>query len=380
MTTTVSLDGVRELAAFRAENGCAISLYVNLDPSVAPTAGDTATRVASLLDAAAKSHGATRGDLAHEVRSGLKADFERLEQFFGNEFDRDGSHGLAVFAAGLDNVWSVLPLPWPVADAVRVADDFLLAPLVPLIGRGNGALVAVVGREQGRILALRGGRLEQVADLTEETQRRHDQGGWSQSRFQRHVDNLALEHYKAVTEELETLYRRLGRPRLVVVSGDETRAELGEVLPAELEEAVIGWTNAEAHATDAELAELVQPWIEEWRASRETAAIERWQEEMGKNALGVAGWADVLNAASDGRVDLLLYQQGAQHDAHRCPACGRASLDAATCPLDGTTMEARDDGLDLAVRLTLAYGGDLLAVEHRQDLDAVGGVGAVLRF
>ena len=36
-TTTVSLDGLRELAGFRAENGCAITLYVDLDPSVAPT-------------------------------------------------------------------------------------------------------------------------------------------------------------------------------------------------------------------------------------------------------------------------------------------------------------------------------------------------------
>ena len=107
-TTMVSLDGLRELAAFRAENGCAISLYLDLDPSRVPTAGDTATRVHSLLDLAAKSHGATRPDLAHEVRSGLKADFERLEQFFDGEFDRDGAHGLAVFADGPDNVWSVL--------------------------------------------------------------------------------------------------------------------------------------------------------------------------------------------------------------------------------------------------------------------------------
>ena len=57
-TTTVSLDGLRELSAFRAEHGCAISLYIDLDPSSVPTAGETATRVRSLLDSAAKSHGA----------------------------------------------------------------------------------------------------------------------------------------------------------------------------------------------------------------------------------------------------------------------------------------------------------------------------------
>ena len=69
-TTTVSLDDLRELAAFRAENGCAISLYLDLDPSIAPTAGDTATRVRSLLDAGAKSHGASRPTSPHEVRRG----------------------------------------------------------------------------------------------------------------------------------------------------------------------------------------------------------------------------------------------------------------------------------------------------------------------
>ena len=379
-TTTVSLDGLRELAGFRAKNGCAISLYVDLDPTLAPTARDTAVRVHAMLDAAAKSHGATRPDLAHEVKTGLKADFERLSRYFEDEFDRDGAHGLAVFAAGPDNVWSVLPLPWKVPDAARVADDFLLSPLVPLIGRANGALVVVVGREQGRILALRGGKFVQIADRTEETQGRHDQGGWSQARFQRHIDNLALEHYKTVVEELDRLYRRLGRPRIIVIAGDETRAEFAEQHPVELEASVIGWTTAAAYASDAELCEIVQPFVEDFRAQQESDCVERWREEVGKNALGSAGWAETLEAASDGRVELLLHQAGVKRHAYRCPACGRAAAVAGTCPLDGTTMEHRDDGLDLAVRLTLAYGGDLLAVEGRQDLDPVEGIGAILRF
>ena len=378
-TTTVSLDGLRELAGFRAQNGCAISLYVDLDPAISPTTRETTMRVHAMLDSAARSHGATRPDLAHEVRAGLKADFERLAQYFDGEFVRDGARGLAVFAAGPDNIWSVLALPWKVGDAARVADDFLLSPLVPLIGRGNGAIVAVVGREQGRVLALRGGRFEQVADRTEETQGRHDQGGWSQSRYQRHIGNLDLEHYKTVAEALERLFRTLGRPRIIVVAGDETRAEFADVLSSEIEEAVIGWTSADAHASDAELGEVVQPFVDEWRAGLENDAVARWREEVGKNALGSAGWSDTLEAASDGRIELLLHQLGVQKDAYRCPACGRAAATAITCPLDGTSMEHRDDGLDLAVRLTLAYGGDLLAVE-RQDLDPVEGIGAILRF
>jgi len=223
-------------------------------------------------------------------------------------------------------------------------------------------------------------RLEEVADRTEETQGKHDQGGLSQARYQRHIGNLALEHYKAVAEELERLFRKLGRPRIVVVAGDETRAEFADVLTSELEEAVIGWTSAEAHSSDVALGEVVQPFVDDWRAKLEAEAVERWREEVGRNALGAAGWADTFEAASDGRVELLLHQVGVQKDAYRCPACGRAGLATTTCPLDGNSMEHRDDGLDLAVRLTLAYGGDLLAVEHRRDLDPVEGIGAILRF
>jgi peptide chain release factor subunit 1 len=379
-TTTVHLDSLRELATFRAEKGCAISLFVDLDPSLAPTAGDVATRVRAQLDAAGKSHGATRPDLAHEVRSGLKSDFERLNQFFAEEFDRDGAHGLAVFVAGLDNFWRVLTLPGSVPDAARVADDFLLSPLVPLIGRGEGALVAVVGREQGRVLALRAGRLEEIADRTEDAPGRHDQGGWSQARFQRHIENLAHEHYKSVAAELEHRFRTLDRPRIVVVCGEETRSEFADVLPAEVADAIVGWTTAEAHASEAELYEVVAPLLEEWRAQHEGEVAERWREETGRGARGTAGWADTLEAASDGRVELLLHQAGVQRDAHRCPACGRAALDATSCPLDGTTMEPRDDGLDLAVRLTLVHGGEVCALEHRQDLEPAEGIGAVLRF
>ena len=380
MTATVSLEGLRELAGFRAEKGCAISLYLDLDPSTAPTAAAVSTHVRSLLDAGAKSHGATRGDLAHDVRQGLRHDFERLEHYFAEEFDRDGAQGLAIFVAGLDDVWTVVPLPAPVPDAVRVGDDFLLAPLVPLVGRGSGALVGVVNREQGRLYALRGGRLEEVADLTEDAPSKHDQGGWSQARFQRHVDNVAHEHYKAVGKELERRFHRLQRPRIVVVCSDDVKADFSSVLSTEVCDAIVGWAAVEQHAGPSELYAAVVPILAEQRAEQEAELLERWREEAGRHARATSGWAETLEAASDARIELLLYADGANRMAFRCPACSRAAVTAGTCALDGTPLEARDDGLDIAVRLTLANGGEVLAVQHRRDLEPVEGIGALLRF
>src|SRR5207245_4504501 len=159
MAGMVTWSLLRELAGFRAEKGCAISLCLNLDPSEVPTAGDAQTRMNSMLNAADKTD---RTDLTHEQRSALKADFQRIATWFDDDFERDGSQGLAVFAAGLDNFWRTLPLPEPVPDKVKVGRDFQLAPLVPLVARADGTIVAVVGREQGQLYRLSAGRLEEL--------------------------------------------------------------------------------------------------------------------------------------------------------------------------------------------------------------------------
>src|SRR5215208_8193519 len=161
MAATITWEALRELAGFRSEKGCAISLYVDLHSSTSPTARDLESRMNSLVADAEK-----RGDVlgySHERKEALKADLRRLRAWWNDEFDRDGVHGAAVFSSSLDNLWRALPLADPVRDEVRLSRDLYLAPLVPLVGRGDGALVAFVSRERGQVFRLRGGRLEEVA-------------------------------------------------------------------------------------------------------------------------------------------------------------------------------------------------------------------------
>jgi peptide chain release factor subunit 1 len=377
MAGMVTWSLLRELASFRAENGCATSLYLNLDPSDVPTAGDAQARMNALLTAAAKS---TRKDLTHEQRGSLKADWEHIARWFDDDFERDGSRGLVVFAAGLDNFWRTLPLPEPVPDKVKVGRDFELAPLVPLVGRADGTIVAVVGREQGRLYRLTGGRLEELVQHYDEQHGQHDQGGWSQARYRRHIEKLVQEHLKGVAEELDRSRRRLHSPRVVLVSSEEMRSEFTDELSADARAALVGWTSARAQAGPTELLEAVTPILERAEAADEAEAIARWREEAGRNGRAAAGWEQTLEAASDARVELLLFQEGSDRPAWRCPACGRAAVSDGSCPLDGTRMEEVDAGLDLAVHQTLAHGGAVWAIRHHEDLAPVEGIGALLRF
>jgi peptide chain release factor subunit 1 len=379
MASTVTWDELRALAAFEAERGCVISLFLNLDPAVSPTAGDAQTRLHSLLDEAARSDGAVRG-LSHEQKLQLRDDFARLHRFFEQEFSRDGSRGLAVFCDSLDGLWRPLPLVSPVGDEVRVGRWLYLVPLVPIVGRGAGALVVVVGREQGRFYRLRDGRLEEITDLSDEQPRRHDQGGWSQARYQRHIDKLASEHLREVAEELDRLVRRSHEVDVVVMAPEESRAELETLLTQEVRNVLAGWGHAEAHAGPPELLELAAPILERSRAERERAVLERWREEAGRDGRASAGWERTLEAASDGRVETLLFSDGRAREAWQCPSCGRGASSAGECPLDGTPLERVENGMDVAVHQTLRHGGTVWPVEQARDLDPVEGVGALLRY
>jgi peptide chain release factor subunit 1 len=378
---TITWEQLRELAAFRARHGCAVSLYVGLDPSTVPTAGDLGSHTRSLLAHAERQLDEQRDTLSRDERKALTNDLERIDAWFGNEFSREGVRGVAVFAAELEGLFVPLTLPWPVDDDARIAKQLYLAPLVRLVGSGDDALVAYVGRERGDVYQLRAGQLVPLADESAEVPGRHDQGGWSQARYERHIETIVDRHLREVADALDRCVRRLRNVRVVLAGPEETRSGFESLLSAEVRSALVGWVAAEAHVDAPRLLDAARPLLDEWRAGREEELLARWREEAARNGRAAAGWEETLQAASDGRIELLLVQSGADNPAFFCPACGRAQVTDGSCPLDGTTLQEADTGLDLAVHQTLTHGGtvEVIGEEHR-DLEPVGGVAALLRF
>src|SRR5918912_1743730 len=241
MAATVTWETLRDLAGFRSVKGCAISLFVDVHPSTSPTPVELETKMRSLLSDAEKE--ADSRHYPRDQKQALLADVDRIRSWWSGEFDRDGVHGVAIFASSLDNLWRTLPLAHAVPDDVRLARDLYLAPLVPLVGRGDGALVAFVNRERGQVFRLRGGRLEEVVDQSEEQPGQHDQGGWSQARYQRHIEKLVRDHLKNVGGEIDKRVRRAGGLQMVIVAPEEMRGDVESALSTEARAAIVRWAH-----------------------------------------------------------------------------------------------------------------------------------------
>jgi len=367
----------RSLASFRPERGVCISLFLDLDPRVVPTAKDLSSRVRSIVDDARRRVDELSDRLAHEEEIGAREDLDRAETFLAEDLDRSGAAGFALYVSGLGGAWHEVPLATPVRDAAHVGRTFVLAPLLESLERDRALILASVGRERGTVWRTRNGRTELLEDRTEEIGRRHDQGGWSQARFQRSVDEDALDHFREVADILARTIQPGSGALLLVACVEEQRPTFEELLAPHVRESLLGWTNVEAHAGEDALEPEAQRLLAARLESERASLLERWREARAYSDRATASWAEALEAAADAAVDAALVD-GRSPDAWVCPACYRGSLTPGTCPLDGTQLVVAPGGaLELVIRGTIANAGQIRRVDTLAETE---GIAALLRF
>lgn len=373
----ISSEELRELAEFRASRGVVVSLSLGVDPARAGMPAEIASRLDSLVAQGRREGRTVLGGLGHAERRAFDEDLARAA---AEARSRIGPVSVACFADSPDGLWRSATVPGRLPDMVKVGRFPYLVPLMSA-RPDEQDLVAAVSRERGEIYRLRSGRVEQLVDLSEEQPRRHrDAEAWQQARLERHVDELARAHLSRIAAELDRLVAANPGAGLILAGEHEHVAALEALLSHAARAAVVGAVRAEAHAGAAELARLVLPLLEQKARHGERADVDRWRSKLGGGERAVQGWTDTLAAASDGRVELLLFTAAAAGAARECPICGHASPTGESCPVDGAQLEIQPDALDLAIRLTLSHGGNARLTHDTAGLDARDGVGALLRF
>jgi peptide chain release factor subunit 1 len=362
-------DLVRSLATRRAPDRSLVSCYVGLDPSTVPTARQLSSHATSLVD---RLDDEARGPAGQAVR--------RIESYFEQDLDRRGAHGLALLASGEDEQLVDLLLPGAIEDAAHVGRTFVVSPLCKFLELDRPVVVAAVGRDRGSLWRLRRGEISDLVDLTRDGQGRHDQGGWSQARYQRARGEEARAHLQAVADELALRVPEGSDSLLAVACAQDQRAAFEGLLAPHLRDALIGYLELEKQDDASALAPGVEELLRaRLRGERETL-LEQWREERGQESGRATGsWAETLAAAWDGAVDMLIVE-GRGTDAWDCSDCGRGYARPGTCDLDGAPLETAPGGsLESAVRGTLLHGGNI-RFAGAGELDGDLGAAALLRY
>jgi peptide subunit release factor 1 (eRF1) len=367
---------LRELAGLRPDGHKVLSLYINLDPSEFPTQRDRKIEVESLLDVAER---ALREDgLPHDQRDELRRDVERVRAWFEREFDASGTRGVVVFASSGIDLFDVHRLSRPVRSEVTIDDSPFIEPLAGMPGE-DGYGVLLINRKLARVLAGGPDQMREVVSLADDVHPWHDQGGWSQARFQRGIQKEVKDHLKHANDELFKLFRRGIVRRLIIGCPDEMRGEVESTLHSYLRDRIAGWLEIDIRARPAEVAGEAREIIERDERDRERHWLDRLQAGLARGERAVSGLAATLEALNEQRVEALLVADRFRAEGHVSPHADFLSAEPGKSPT-GEELQHRDDVVESAMERALEQSAEVVVVRHHPDLQAAGSIAAVLRY
>jgi peptide subunit release factor 1 (eRF1) len=369
---------LRRLAEVRPPNGHVLSLFMNLDPTELPTPPARATAVTSLLTEAAHRVEQTPAD--HDERQAMKADLARLESVLRDgDLAADGTRGVALYACTPADLLEVIRLPHPVRSQAVVGRSPFVEPLVREADREIWC-VLLANRRAARIFSGVAERLEETDRLEDDVHRQHDQGGWSQKRYQRSVEKEKDDHVARTVDVLFAAYKAQPFDHLLIGAPSELVATYEQRLHPYLRERCAGRLSLDVeHAGIEEVRRHATGAADEWTRGAEREALDRLEEAVGRGDRGAARLEPVLDALNQARVELLLVQPGLQAPGFRDPDTDLLFATGGEGP-SGRPLEPVEDVVEAALAKAIEQSADVLAVRHHDDLGPLGGIGAVLRF
>jgi peptide chain release factor subunit 1 len=373
--TAPDRDQLRRLAELRIDRPLVLSLYLDLDPTQFATPPARATAVRSLLDEADRAV-RDRAGLSHADRVALDDALERAGAFLQRELPAEGARAVAVFACPPADLFEAVKLPRSVPNRAAIGHSPLVGPLVRLERRERWC-VALVSRRDARIFRGSPDGLREIEQIHDAVFGQHDQGGWSQARYQRGIEKEKDDHLKHTSEALMRHFKRRPFQRLIIGGPREVVADFESKLHGYLKARLAGRIEVDVDsATSAEVLEAARPRFDELEREREAEALERLAV---RSALGLE---EVLRALNERRVEILVLEERFSAPGTQCLECGwLGPAGESRCPANGAELVELEDLADAAIELAVQQSAELLAVRYdREALALWGGIAAVLRF
>jgi peptide subunit release factor 1 (eRF1) len=364
---------LRALAAVHPEQGRVLSVFLNLDPTEFATPAARSSAVTSVLTAATHKVEQKEG-LTHDERQALYDDVERVRDVLLSDVASNGTRAVAVYACQPADLLEVVRLRQPVENRVEIDRAPFVEPLV-MQGPDERWMVLLTNRRAARLFFGAGDDLEETDRFVDDVHSQHDQGGWSQMRYQRSVEKEVHDHLQNTADLAFDLYKKRGADRVLVAAPDELVGDFKAKLHPYLLERIAGRIqvdieNASLDDVRAAAGEAIQAHVR--KSERE--ALDRLTQSVGKGGRGAAGIEEVLDALNQARVETLLV-------AENFRASGRVDFEAGLLlPETADHGEQVDDIVEPAIEKAIEQSANAMVVRHHDDLVPLGGIGAVLRF
>ena len=213
-------------------------------------------------------------------------------------------------------------------------------------------------------------------------------GGWSQMRYQRHLEQYHLQHAKEVAEQLEQVVREDNIEHIILAGDEVIIPKLKEQFPKAVAEKVVDVLSLAIDAPEHEILNESLAAMREHDMVSDQDKVEQLLNDYRAGGLAVVGSTDTLEALAMGQVEELVIaaqQQNVEGDREDVAILSDAEVTEPVVAGDdgGTVANLDADSVivsaDLVARARQT-GARITFIEDPALLEEVGGCGALLRY
>jgi peptide chain release factor subunit 1 len=323
-------------------------------------------------------------------RESLDNDIERIARFLENDLD-PSANSVVVFACSAGDLFETIQSPGVVPQhALHIGDRPHLYPLARLESQSPRYAAVVTDTNTAHILVISAGNLVADREVKNVKTKGTSQGGWSQARYQRHIENFHLQHVKEVVAALDRVVQNEGITHVLISCDEVTLPLLREQLPKHLAEKIVDHIRVEAHAAAAEVLKASTEAMLKVNAKTDREKVDAAIGAYRAGALAVVGPEDTLAALIKGQVEELLIAADLQRMEPVSVGTTVGTANGATIP--EPVLESTSAGEPAATQPEVVRLADELIgkakqtsaritfIEDPELLSDYGGVAALLRF
>jgi peptide subunit release factor 1 (eRF1) len=296
-----------------------------------------------------------------------------------------------MFSAATRDYFRAFPVAVSFRNRVRVGHKPYVKPLAHLLDHYAHYGVILVDRVGARFFEYHLGELQASEGVMGEDVRHLKKGSGSSAvgmrggargvqGGSRHEEEVAQRNMRDSAAAAAHFFAKKPIRRLFVGGTAENVAQFRELLSKQLQSCMAGTFAVDMTAAEHEVRNQTLAMLRDYNAERENRLVETMIAAAARDANGIAGLDDTLQAVSDKRVDTLIISDGLRVPGYVQDENGFVVANLARSPLSDQELQEVPDVIDSAVAYTLANGGHVEVIADNADLEAAGRIGAILRY
>ena len=321
-------------------------------------------------------------------RKAFLQDQQQIEKYVDGLVRRhydEEANGMAIFSCSGTGTFLTYPSFIPFENDFFIEALPTLKPLVRLSSQYQNTLAVMVDTDSARLFEISFEGILAESSIENYVPGRHDQGGWAQMRYQRHIKDHMDRHHKDVAEQLITLFDSGKWKKVVLIGQDRIVANFRTFLPDRVRQHIVDTFPMDfSEERSKVLKKLFERLLQREREGvhDQIQSLKERGLKAGSAALGLNG---TLEAINQGQVHTLYLLEEFSLSGGKCRHCGSLILlppekgVSPSCPLCVGETRTIDLGEELT-KATLRQDGDVKWVEENTILKEHDGVGASLRF